>query len=772
MATVALAMIGSAIGAAAMPAGLTLLGTTISGAAIGQAIGGALGGMIDQAIFAPKAPDTEGPRLESVTFSNVAEGAPLARLYGVTRPTCPLIWATRFREEATEEEVGGKGMGGGATHTTYAYFCSFAVALGERADEIRRIFFDGQALGDLVLAPHPHGFTIAAMDETFQATFYDGTQEAPDALIASVEGAAPAYRGVAYLVVEELALANHGNRLPMVSAEAERRLSAPNLTGLLARIAEDYGASVDLEAVPEREVWGLKVERAMSGRAALEAVMGPFQLTGAFGDDGSFRVSPLQGAPLLTIGEEELVEAEGGGAPLTISRARGDDAPGEVRLSYPDVDRDHQPAEVVARRRLQRPEGATTIQTAMPLSRAAAMSLAHEALETGAMGRETARGILAPSVARLLRPGQILGVRMRTGREHHLRLTNLAWEGRGPFEGVITAMTPPRARIAGGSQEIVDAVQGYGPVELVFLDLPLLRGDENAFAPHVAAWADPWNGALLFRSVAGGPQALAAIVPSRATMGELEASLAPPAAPWVWDPGAELLVRLRPGGLLSSATEAAAEAGANAGAIEWPEGWEVLQWRAAELVSSGLWRLSHLRRGMRGTEHLISGAAAVGARFARLNGALIQPDLPPTLRGQPQSWLWGPANRPRDHGSYQSETRSFAGVGLRPYAPVALAGALDGTDLVLTWARRSRGEPDTAFGPDLPLNEEREAYRVEIRSGAALLRTATVSTPAYAYPAADRMADGAPAPATLTVIVRQISAVFGPGAPCSATFTF
>lgn len=766
MATIALAMIGSAIGGAAMPASLSLFGATITGAAIGQAVGGAIGSMVDQALFAPRPPDTEGPRLENATFSHADEGAPIPRLYATTRPSCPLIWATQFFEEATTEDVGGKGgmMGGGQSHTSYAYSISFAVAVGERGSGITRLFPDGQDLGELVRTPHPHGETITAKDGTVRVTFYDGTQTEPDPLIEEVEGEAPAYTGTAYLVFDGLPLADHGNRLPMISAEAVRNLTPPNLRALLERIAADCGVEIDASAAPERPITGYKIDRAMSPRAALEGAMGLYQLTAAVRDDGALRITPMQGEPILTIDEVDLVEGEDGKAPLTLKIARSDDAPGEIILNYSDPDREFQPAEVRARRRTVGADGTTSIQTALVLPRAEAASLAWDALVTGAQGRETVSGVLPPSLADQLRPGDFLAIRSRSGRLYNIRLGRASWEGKAPFEGVVTAMTPPGARIAGGNGAIVDPVSGYGPVDLVFLDLPLLRGDEQPHAPHVAAWAEPWAGAVLYRSTGGGTYRASALLRDRATLGALVAPLLAPAAPWVWDAAAELLVDLRSGSL-SSATAEAVETGANAAALEWPGGWEILQWRTAELVSPGRWRLSHLRRGMRGTEFLVSGAAPIGARLVRLNGAVIQTDLPPTMRNVSQDWLWGPSNRPRDHASYQGESRAFAGVGLRPYAPAALAGVMTSGDLALTWTRRSRGEPDIWTAPEPPLNEEAESYRVEIRLGSVVIRTADVTSPSYLYAAADMLADGATSPATLEISVRQRSAAFGPGAP-------
>src|SRR5690606_35112658 len=55
-----------------------------------------------------------------------------------------------------------------------------------------------------------------------------GEDEGPDALIQAVEGAAPAYRGLAYVVFEDLPLGAFGNRPPQLSFEVFRRPAGAN----------------------------------------------------------------------------------------------------------------------------------------------------------------------------------------------------------------------------------------------------------------------------------------------------------------------------------------------------------------------------------------------------------------------------------------------------------------------------------------------------------------------------------------------------------------
>jgi hypothetical protein len=103
----------------------------------------------------------------------------------------------------------------------------------------------------------------------------------------------------------------------------------------------------------------------------------------------------------------------------------------------------------------------------------------------------------------------------------------------------------------------------------------------------------------------------------------------------------------------------------------------------------------------------------------------------------------------------------FAGLGLRPYAPMHLrfAERADG-GLDLTWIRRTRIDGDSWAGEDVPLGEETEAYRVRVRDGAgATLRTVDVMQPGWTWSAAERAADTGAA----AIEVAQVSRAFGAG---------
>ena len=99
-----------------------------------------------------------------------------------------------------------------------------------------------------------------------------------------------------------------------------------------------------------------------------------------------------------------------------------------------------------------------------------------------------------------------------------------------------------------------------------------------------------------------------------------------------------------------------------------------------------------------------------------------------------------------------------------PRAPGAGASCWPGPGVEIGWTRRTRVDGDSWEVAEVPLGEEREAYRLEVMNGTGVVHRAEVSTPSFLYAAADEIADfGAPQP-FLDVRIAQLSTSVGPGA--------
>jgi len=202
MAELILSSVGQALGSQ-LPGALSQFG-----AALGRAGGAYLGRALDQQIFGGVR-EYEGARLTDLHLQGSTEGASLPLVFGRARLAGQVIWAARFKERAETRDVGGKG-GPRATSTNYRYSLSFAVGLCEgEVARIGRVWANGQPL-DLA---------------EFAWRLHKGSEDqAPDPLIEVIEGAenAPAYRGLAYIVFEDMPLERFGNSIPQLSFEIVR----------------------------------------------------------------------------------------------------------------------------------------------------------------------------------------------------------------------------------------------------------------------------------------------------------------------------------------------------------------------------------------------------------------------------------------------------------------------------------------------------------------------------------------------------------------------
>ncbi len=205
MATIVLGAVGLAVGGSV---GGSVLG--LSTAIIGRAVGATLGRAIDQRLLGAGSEPVETGKIDRFRLTGASEGAPVQQIYGRMRVAGQVIWATRFSEQVTTSGGGGKGTPRRATTTSFAYSISLAIALCE--GEITRV---GRVWAD--------GVEVAPDDLNMRV--YTGTEDQlPDPKIEAVQGAGmvPAYRGMAYVVLEDLDLSQFGNRVPQFSFEVSR----------------------------------------------------------------------------------------------------------------------------------------------------------------------------------------------------------------------------------------------------------------------------------------------------------------------------------------------------------------------------------------------------------------------------------------------------------------------------------------------------------------------------------------------------------------------
>lgn len=330
----------------------------------------------------------------------------------------------------------------------------------------------------------------------------------------------------------------------------------------------------------------------------------------------------------------------------------------------------------------------------------------------------------------------------------------------------------------GGSGVRGQIIKGSTTIKTFVLDTPLLR-DQDESPGRVVNPIYFFQGSFSEKRFIKGflfysPDAVAFVNVGQSSnemsWGSATGALGDPpdANPFITDNVNTLNVYMNVGGdELVSVTKLQMLNGANAGVLLKANGeLELIQWQTVTLEDDGSFTLSTLLRGQRGTDTM-AFSHGPGETFIVLDGvsgdltalALDQINVPVFFKGVGAGQLF---NDGEDIG-FTSEHRA-----LKPYAPVQFTAILDGSNNIdFTWVRRTRaGGGLQDLLPEVPLNEDTEAYEVDIRDGPAgtIVRTVTgLTTPVFEYLNADIISDLGSVPTVITVEVYQISAQVGRG---------
>ncbi len=538
------------------------------------------------------------------------------------------------------------------------------------------------------------------------------------------------------------------------------RTSARSLAGVVAEICADAGMQgVDVSALYGL-VRGYAVRDSGSARSALQPLLLAYGAE-AVEREGILSFRNRSGLAVDSIDEAQLALSEDMALPLERVRAPAAEVAGRLRLTFVDADGDYETRSEDAVFPDESADVVASSELPLLLTRAEGRAITERWLAQSRVARDGIRLALPPS--RLdLGAGDVLSLD-EGGRQTNYRIDRVL---QGAEQLIEAVRVEPELYSASDAADTPGEIRPFAPpapVFALFLDLPLLRGDEVEHAPHLAVAATPWPGAAALYSSAGDSNyALNTLVNTAAVLGTTVNVLSP-AAPAVPDRGAPLRVALSRGTLASVTMEEMLN-GANVAAIGdgSPGHWEVFQFARADLVGPGVYELSERLRGQAGTDHLAEQVWPAGSYFVLLDAAVAQIALAAADRGLARHYRIGPAARPPDDPSYGHSLLAFDGIGLRPLSPVHLRAEVQPSgDIALSWIRRTRVDGDSWQSVEVPLGEDSERYELRVVQNGALLRQVMLSAPGWVYSAADQAADGVASP--FEIQVAQVSNRFGPG---------
>ncbi|MCB2137017.1 MAG: glycoside hydrolase TIM-barrel-like domain-containing protein, partial [Rhodobacteraceae bacterium] len=538
------------------------------------------------------------------------------------------------------------------------------------------------------------------------------------------------------------------------------RVTAQPLSSVVAEICARSGLSdVDVSGL-FGAVRGYLVADIGSGRAALQPLMLAHGFE-ALERDGRLVFRMRDGQTDAEVTSPMLAVTEAFDGPLELSRAPEAEIAGRIRLTYVEAEGDYDVRSVEAI--FPDEEAKTTAQSELPLAltRSEGQRIVERWLSEARVARDSARFALPPSLAHI-GAGDVVRLG-ENGVSGDFRIDRLEHAGAISVESV--RVEPAIYQPSDEAEERVTPRSFAVPVPVfsLFLDLPLLSGQEVPHAPHLAVTATPWPGSVAaYSSDSDAGYRLNTLLSGRSVIGQSQTALLA-AAPGRWDRGAPLRIEVAAGALSSVGIEQLLN-GANLMAIGdgSSDNWELFQFADATLVAPNVYDLTRRLRGQAGSDAAAPVLWPAGSYVVLLNGAPKQIVQAAAERDLARHYRIGPAKRGYDDPSYTHRIEAFAGIGLRPLSPVHLRARRQMSgDLGLSWIRRTRTDGDNWSAVEVPLGEAREVYVLRVVQGGAIRRETSIAQPSWTYPAALQAADSVAAP--FEIHVAQLSDAFGPG---------
>ncbi|WP_021171276.1 hypothetical protein SOV_35580 [Sporomusa ovata DSM 2662] len=719
-------------------------------------------GFVDQRLFGPKAPNATGSRMSDLSIQCSTYGVAINKVYGTTRIAGNVIWGTNFVEHKKEESPGGKGGGGGKT-TTYSYTISFAIGLCEgEITGFNRVWADGKEVTDKFAGDNP----------AIEYTLYHGTEtQEPDPFIEGIETSfpVPAYRGLAYIVIQHMDVTDFGNRIPNFTFEIVRKLNYLDSivkevsagAGLHTQLGTADMEASDLAGIP---IDGFCVSSEKTYRERIEQLMMVYTF-GAAEANGKLLFIRKENYNRFPVPADFLGAKEGNcgeESSYTIERKHDRELPKLVNVSYLSLDKDYQAGLQTAVRPNSTSENTEKIDLDFVITDARAKELAEQKLYEAWVRRSTVAASLGPWWA-FLAPGDILDMDL-SGRRRWVQLTKTTLGVPGVIK--VEGGTDVGGNTFRRTERMVDAeIPSSVPIPpsaitVEFLDIPRLPTDTRSDpVVYLAATGSPFYGANVFETRDGGASwILKTQMDSPSTMGMIT-TLLTAGSTEVWDEGNSVTVVLTHG-TLESRPEVDVLNGYNAAVI----GNEIVQFRSATLIAVNTYILSGLLRGRLGTEEQVD-KHSMGERFVLLKSATIT-TLPAPMSEwySTKTYRIGPATKPVTDATYIEKMFSNNARLYQPWSVCNVAGSRDAANnITITWVRRDRSGGAWLDNADIPMSESIERYEVDIVSGSTVKRTLTVITPLVTYTAADQTNDFGTPQALLKVRIYQMSSIRGRG---------
>ena len=306
----------------------------------------------------------------------------------------------------------------------------------------------------------------------------------------------------------------------------------------------------------------------------------------------------------------------------------------------------------------------------------------------------------------------------------------------------ITTAPPPKVDVT---------IPPVGPAQLIYLDTPLLRDIDSGSnpGPYLVSFVEgaEWVGVQMQSSADSQVFNTLGGLDDESIGGRCET--VPTSVSYEdYDTTNTLRVVLLTGGSLASVTDNAMLYNrANVAAWGRPGRWEIVQFGTVSLVSAGVYDVSRLLRGRRGTDGNMD-THTDGDWFvilAQSHAGVLRENLALADLGTTRYY------KAVNYGSYASDAgvheRVVGSNPLKPWSPYAITGAVVGTNIEFDWVWRTRfggvygGTNSVTDGvPGTQQDEDTGQFRV-LDSAGNILNTYSTASSSYDYSDANRTTD-------------------------------
>lgn len=506
---------------------------------------------------------------------------------------------------------------------------------------------------------------------------------------------------------------------------------------------------------------GFVLSNRSSARAMIEELQKAFLFEGI--ESGTkLKFVPLNQSSSLTVSVDELVSTGSGDDPrfLEIGYLDDNELPRTISVNYVAKTADYQQGTQEAIRQIADTGEAETVTVAVVMDNDTARQLAEKILYLRWTRRITYNFALPVKYIRV-EPSDVISL-TDGAFTHVIRILKKQLAGQVIlFEGEAADSAAYNQTLTGGGITVPGGVVfDPGNTTAYYLDIPLLRETDNNTGFYIAVGREntTWRGAQVYRSADNVNYSLLSSLALPTVAGKALTAL--PSGPHNYmDRVNTVDVELLYGDQLTSTTEANLLNSVNSCVL----GDEIIQFQTATLIGTRQYRLSGLYRGRLGTEYAKS-THAINERFVMLSpgGNLDRVLDPSSLLNA--SRYYKPVSVGQDISSVAAGVFTNTGRCVKPYAPAQFKAVQQTNgDFALSWIRRTRFNGGWLNSADVPLNEEREEYTLQIYNGLTVVRTVVLSSSAFTYTAAMQTTDFGLPQTTLSAKVAQNSAIVGPG---------